>query len=305
MDDLLRLLTPLQRTVRAIVIDALAMGPGETLPINTHYLAQFETSAGSIQRALRLLSDQGALKVVSRGHLGRVIRSIDVGRAWNIAGLRPICLLFPPAGPPEIDAITEHVINILTKHHIAYSIVRKPGGASRLEALARGEADIALTSAGVRSHSSDTFDDEMTYGFGRGSYYGGGNLLLITRATQNEPGEFDRIAIDRDSPDHEKLTSILYSAERSYTLVDVPFPQIPAAILGGDADAGIWHNSKLTIPLELCGLRATPMTGSEYERIWNKLSAAVLTGNKCRPELRSLFRVIEECRLDHERADTG
>jgi hypothetical protein len=293
MDDVLRVQTPLQRTLRAIAVDALAIGPGETLPTNAHYLAKLDTSVGTIQRAMRLLNAQGALETVSRGHLGRVIRSLEIGRVWNTADLEPVRLLLPPAGAPEIDALVDRLIDTLIEYHIAYTLAHRRGGKKRLNALIQGEADLVLTSAGVRPRASDSFDPEMTHQFGPGSYYGASNLVAITRADRENSMPHERIAIDRESPDHVMLTSTLYPADRGHTFVDYPFPEIPAAILRGQADVGIWHRSELTIPLELCGLQATPLTGSEYERIWHDMSAAVLTGRKDRRELCGLFRILE------------
>ena len=75
------LVTATQSAVHHLVLDALAVGLGGTLPTNATYMRDHGFGAGTIQRALTALADRGALGVTSRGQLGRVVTALDVGQA--------------------------------------------------------------------------------------------------------------------------------------------------------------------------------------------------------------------------------
>src|SRR4051794_3575381 len=112
----------LHGAVQAIVKDALSRGVDSAMPTNVDYRECYGISAGTMQRALSVLADRGALEVVSRGHLGRVIRSLDLAQCWQAAGLDPVRLAMPPAGPPEADVLADQLAEGLTASGIPHTV---------------------------------------------------------------------------------------------------------------------------------------------------------------------------------------
>ena len=97
----------MQSALRAVVVDAMATGVGRTLTKNAALAERAGVGAGTIQRALDLLADEGALEAVSRGHLGRQLVALDVGACWQAARLAPVRVVLSPGGAGEMDASSD------------------------------------------------------------------------------------------------------------------------------------------------------------------------------------------------------
>lgn len=120
-----------------------------------------------------------------------------------------------------------------------------------------------------------------------GSYYAPQRLLVLRRSA-DERAEPDRIAIDHDSFDHEALTLAQFPPRPGREYRQLPYPEVPAHVLAGAVDAGVWHMTASAVPLELAGLRATPMVGADAEATRDRLSGATLLAWAERPELRAV-----------------
>lgn len=277
------------QAVHAIAVDALDVGVGGTLKRNTDYQEQFGIRAGTMQRALGVLADAGALTTISRGHLGREVESMDVAVLWNLTPLPPVRMLFPPRGPAEIDALATRLAEELSSLGVAYTIGQLPGGTRRVEAVNRGDYDVALTSAGVAAAASVRATTHLQLALPPGTYYAADQLTVVTRTGASRP--IRRVAIDLSSPDHTRLTRAEFP-ESSHEYVECSFPLVPTAVLAGDVDAGIWHVTRTIIPLDLAGLTATPIRGAQTLEVWRSISAAVLIAGG-RPELRGLLTRLD------------
>lgn len=299
-DDVSPLLgTALQPAVRRIVTDALARGTGATLPTNADYLRDHGIGAGTIQRALNLLGERDALHVVSHGHRGRSIRSIDVGQAWQAAGLAPIRLLLPPGGSVEIDVLEHAMAEGLTDLGIPHTVHHSRGGAGRLHSVMAGEHDMAVVSGGVGldaagddgSGLSAAARARLVRPLGPGTYYAPGRLAVVRR-TADLARTPRRIAIDSQSPDHVALTRTEFPPDSGVVYVETHFPGVPEAVLRGEVDAGIWHLQHSVIPLDLAGLTTDRLTRPASVEAWQRLSPAVLIGWTGRPELAAVLAAL-------------
>ncbi|MFE9662645.1 YhfZ family protein [Streptomyces sp. NPDC005955] len=283
---------PLDQAVKAIVVDALRAGVGASLPTNSHYLHALGASAGTVQRALKLLADQQALTVTSRGHLGRTVDALDIGAAWHLAGLTPLRLLFPPGGPVEIDVLTESLAGELTALGVPHTVHHQRGGARRIDAIVAGEYDLAVVSAGTLGDANRRLGAAPTLVLPPGTYYAPRRLVAVTRTGAAQPAPGARVAIDHDSPDHVLLTESAYPPGQGYVYVPCKFPEVPAAVLRGQVEVGIWHLSHTVIPLDLAGLSCTDLEDLPTATAWQDLSAAALVGWPQRAELTAVLAAI-------------
>jgi hypothetical protein len=281
---------PLPRVLRAVVVDALQRGVGAQLPTNVHYARTVGGTAGTIQRAMTTLAEQGAVTTTSHGAHGRTVESIDLGRSWALAGLPHVRLLLPPGGPEEVEQLSDALTDELTSAGIPHTVRHQRGGARRLDSVADGRADVAVVSAGVLDAAARRLGAVHVRLLRPGTYYGPGRLVSVHRASDAARTP-SRVAIDRDSPDHVALTEAAYPRADGFTYVDHPFPDVPAAVLRGDVDAGVWHRSHSLIPLDLAGLMCAPLT-DRAESVWSEISAAALVGGAGRQELASVLRSI-------------
>ena len=288
----------LHRAVGLIVREALSRGVGAAMPTNVEYAEHHGISAGTMQRALAVLADRGALEVVSRGHMGRVIRALDVAQCWQAAGLDPVRLVLPPAGPPEADILAEQLAEGLAASGIPHTVHHLPGGTWRLAAVRSGGHDLTVVSAGTwSSAANDGFGSDgpvLIRQLPAGTYYAPGRLVVVRRADDHRSSGL-RVAIDPDSPDHVALTETALPSTDGHEYISAPFPEVPRGVLRGDVDAGVWHVARSVVPPSLAGLRLDPFTGAQAIEQARLLSPAALVGSAGRPERRL---VINQLPLD-------
>nr|WP_017201831.1 YhfZ family protein [Microbacterium barkeri] len=279
----------LQAATEALVLDALAKGPGETLINNAQLRTELGISAGTTQRALELLADRGALTTVSRGHLGRRIEQIEVGACWQLAGLAPLRIALSPAGALEMDALEAVINSELTRLGVPHTVQHVRGGVARTRSIVAGQHDLTVVSAGtlegVEKTQAATWTGPSRI-VGPGTYYATDRLLVVSRP--NHGGGRRRIAVDRSSYDHEALTAAQFG-DTDVTFVDVPFPDVPLYVLAGAVDAGVWHITDSAIPPESSGLSLTDLSRSEAREVRDALSRAAFLGARARPEIQSVL----------------
>ncbi|MDQ7993428.1 MAG: YhfZ family protein [Propionicimonas sp.] len=276
--------------VRAVVLDALSKRVGDTLTKNTDFREALGVGVGTVQRALDLLADRGALQTVSRGHLGRRIESVDIGQSWQAAGLPPVQITLSPPGSVEIDGIEAWLGRELVRLGVPYTLTHVRGGNHRLDLLDRGESDLTVVSAGTfdglrAARDLPSLDIERK--LGPGTYYSPERLLVLTTREPAVEGELRRIAIDRESFDHEALTLAQFPPRPGREYAQVPFPEVPAFVLAGLVDAGVWHQLASAVPLELTGLKYRPMWG-DSAGTRDRLSGATIVARSERGELRAV-----------------
>lgn len=296
----------LHRAVRAIVLDALTRGVGETLSTNGEFRERLGVGAGTLQRAHDLLADRDALRTTARGHLGRRIDGIGLGDCWQAAGLSPVRFLLSPAGPVELDVLEGALGDELTTLGVPYTVHHSRGGNGRLQAVARGDYDMAIVSAGTlqgvrRSLAPSGLGAARV--LGAGTYYAPDRLVVLRGPAADDPLGARRVAIDAESFDHEALTLAEFPASAGYEYVQMDFTEVPGRVLAGLVGAGVWHMTASAVPLFLTGLVAEQMATPAGRRVRDSLSAAAAVASADRPELKAVLDALRLPDLEQRQRD--
>ncbi|MGC3954545.1 MAG: YhfZ family protein [Propionicimonas sp.] len=279
--------------VRTIVLDALAGGVDSTLPTNEVYRARSGMTTGTIQRAIDLLRERGALGIASRGQLGRQIKSIDLGECWRSAGLAPVELALPPLGRVEVEALSDYIVRSLVELGVPYTIRPFHGGPTRLRQVVAGVSDMTIVSSVTFDNSglAPELGEPNVRKLAPHTYYGPGRVAVVRRAGDTEPPR--RIALDMDSLDHVILTKTEFPDAGGYDYVPVTYAQTLAFLVGGRLDAAVWHVIRSPIPPALAGLTVEPIQSEALTRDGEDLTRAVVVISPQRRELRSVLQQLE------------
>lgn len=286
----------LQRAIHAIVLDALSRSVGGTLATNGELQQQVGVGAGTVQRALDLLADRGALRTTARGHLGRRIDAISLGDCWQAAGLAPVRISMSTGGPIELDALEAALSDELTRMGIPHGFAHVRGGNGRLADVSAGRSDIAVVSAGTYRCALDSLGlDGLGPArlFPPGTYYAPERLVVLRGPAAADRGLARTVAIDRQSFDHEALTMAEFPIEAGFTHVDMHFTEVPARVLAGIVATGIWHVTESPFPLFLTGLEAVPLVRPQALTVMDALSGAAMVGRAGRSELAAVLHALE------------
>lgn len=242
---------------------------GERIPTVAQLAAEAGTGTGTVQAALKLLTDGGAITLSRRGHMGTVLVERDLGRLWGFASTGPVIGILPLPGSIEFSGLATAVSSAFRKAEVPLTLAFRLGTRVRIDFLTSGAADfIACSLAFAQTLEPGRF---ATLDLGPATYYTRNSVCVVTRAGET-PDPRGRVAVDRLSHDHEARTEAEFPAAE---LVELPYPQIPAALLRGEADAAIWHRTSSS-PIEVAAGLAIHEISRPQPKLAGELSHAVL-----------------------------
>jgi len=282
-----------QTAVAAIAADAIHLGIHRRLPTNVEYQTRLGVGSGTVQQALRALQAAGALETVSRGHQGRHVVRLDMGRLWSLGQLPPARLIAPPPGPVELygllDALQEHFGALGVPHNV----VHRRGGRARVEAVRAADADAAILSSAAARELVGTDPELAIEDLGENTYYAPNTVVVLRRPGAPQRAGPLRVGIDHASHDHVRLTEAEFPAGAGIQHIPCHFPTMPVVVLEGRVDAGIWHRLVLLISPELAGVEVAPLRTANGLAMRRRLSAAAFVITTRRPELVAILRSLD------------
>lgn len=248
-----------QRALTEISLSILRSEIGQRIATSLQFQERLEVGSGTVQKAIRQLIDTGAVKLRVKGHLGTVIEEFDPALLWKAADVGPVRLTLTPPGGIESTGIALGVRAQLADHHVAteFDFVR---GASKRVATLEQDAPRVVVVSKVAAEGFGLIRDSRFASLDLGplTYYRP-ETLAVLRSPQVTTETVRRVARDPDSYDHDHLTRAEFPEASGYEYVDCAFPDVPASILAGHADAGVWHRVVTVITPEQAGLISSPL----------------------------------------------
>lgn len=278
-----------------IAQDLISLSPGDRLPPVGEYARQLGVGRGTVQTALQLLKDQGAVTLVPRGHMGTFVDAIDPVALWELTGLGTITGVMPLPYSTRYKGLATGLYRAFQESNIPLVLAHMRGARRRLVALNSKRYEFALVSRFTYDVISTEVDYlELAVAFGPQTSVREHVLLAREPAGRGlgagssagiQPGM--RVGIDRDSIDIMRLT--LREAEGlDVELVDVPYSQFLGQLQMGTIDAAIWDPEQ-GIPGPETGLRVAAVRGPEYGPI-PETSEAVLVVHRENQVIKSILR---------------
>lgn len=243
------------RAVKEVALDILRKGPGERIATSVEIQERINVGSGTVQKALRELVVNKAVKLRAKGHKGTSIDAYDPAALWHAANLHPIRLVLTPPGALEMTAIASEFRLQLSARHIPTEFDYVRGAHRRIESLTEELPKVAVISRGAAASLGIIDNDAYSIkDIGHHSYYWPNTIVILSSASATQMSGW-RIALDSESHDHEFFTLQAFPHDQDFVYVDCTFPDVPLAILEGKADAGVWHQVATVIPPELAGLQ--------------------------------------------------
>ncbi len=251
---------PFRRTLIHLAGDLLTRRPGDRLPPGEEYQRQLGVGSGTFLRALRTLEELGAVAVESRGYRGTVLVSRDVSALWRTAERAPVRVAFTPPGAPDHYGLAVGCIEELRRCGLTVNPMFAWSGAVRGRWLTEGHVDVAVMSLAA-ARSVQAIEPKIAVRDASPvAYYASGEVVVVSAAAA---GTRLRVGVDNSSPDHIALTQREFADVDGVEWVQCRFRDVPAQILTGQIDAGVWHRIDAPISPELAGLvvRARKLDG--------------------------------------------
>lgn len=313
----------IERALRAVARDIIQVPPGERLQGAVEHQELAGVGSGTVQKAFSIIGRTGAAVTEAHGHRGRFATWRDLGKLWSLASLPPVHVVLTPPGAAEIYGLVEGLSAELDRLGVPFRIqyqrgadarLARTGSALTLAVMSRGAAAANQSQSNQTGADQTSADQTGTDRSGSnagidirampsGSYYSPDSVVVLRRADLDpgaEPGRV-RVALDKASSDHLRLTETQFP-EPGHRFVDCAFPQVPAEILRGTVDVGVWHRMLLLIPPTIVGLVEEPLAPAT-ETLRDELGGAALAFSAAQPALRALVDAMSFTHVVREQQD--
>ena len=261
---------------------------GDRLASVGELAAEFGTGRGTVQAALKLLIDEGAVELERRGSLGSFITKLDYARLMARAGLATVIGVMPVAYSLHFIGLATGLTRAFAQAEIPLVLAQVRGGRSRIQLLRTGRCDFAVASRMAWEAESGAGDLQLVFSFGPGSSVG--EHVLLVREGFDGIADGMRVGVDPTSHDHMRLT-LEECQGRAVEMVEISYAQSLSLLLRGAIDATVWDGGAPLVPR---GLKILPLrrrsgpTGGDTEAVLltrgSDQALAALLRARIRPE---------------------
>lgn len=290
-----------QVAVQLLARDILCREIGERMNTSIQYQELTEVGSGTVQKALRLLENAGAVSLQARGHQGTFVVDRHVGLLWAIAGLGAVTGVLPLTDCTEGWGLAAGLREQFDGLGIPLQMLYLHGASRRVQMVRDARADFVLLSRaaadGMRDGGTDA--EWLELDLGAHSYYSHASMVVLLRPhlAEEGPGAIRTVGIDPDSPDHMQLTLAEFPESAGYDYQAHGHARLLMAVAKGEIDAAVWHRTSLLIPPELAGIGVSSLQRQEALDLLESLSRALLLAPNGKRELGAVLRHLDLARI--------
>lgn len=240
----------------SLALRLLALQPGDRLDPVGQLAEEFGTGRGTVQSALRLLTQEGAVLLRNRGSLGSFVTAINHDKLLSIARLSPIIGVMALPYSIRFQGLSTGLGIAFEKAGLPLVLAHLRGARSRLHFLRTGRCSFAIISRLAWEEERAAGDLQILFAFGPGSNVGA-HVLILSDPAATRIIDGMRVGVDETSHDHMRLT-MQECREKAVDLVPISYAQIANKLKTGEINAAIWDASValppglpvVTVPLQ-------------------------------------------------------
>ncbi|MGI6127953.1 MAG: GntR family transcriptional regulator YhfZ [Planifilum sp.] len=229
---------------REIARHLLSVKPGERIPRISDFASKLSLGRGTVQGALRLLEEMGAIHLESRGHLGTFLNRKDDHALWKIAGMSQVVGVMPLPYSRKYEGLATGLVEAFQEINVPFNLAFMRGSTHRIDALQSGRYDFAVVS-GLAVESLQEKYPGLQIAKRLGPYsYVSGHEIFFADPSETVIRDGMRVGIDSTSADQYLLTS--YECRGlAVELVEVNYMQLLDMLKEGKIDAAVWNKDEL------------------------------------------------------------
>ena len=264
--------------------DLLSRIVGDRIPPISEYQERLQVSRGTIQNALNYLTENNAVQLSRRGHLGTFIEAMDYRKLQECCMNKELLGIMPLPYSQGYQGLATALFRELGDY--SFNLIYSRGAESRLKLVASGVCQFAVCSRYAAEEAIQKHKQvQIALDLGPGTYLT--QHVLVFR----EPGKTAiedgmRVAYDRASADHRNLTQMVTEGRKNVKLVDMKAHQTVKAIQSGEIDAGVWNLDEI-LESGYVDLNVTPLPENQQTAMY---SSAVLVVAENNEEMIQLLR---------------
>lgn len=219
-----------------LAVELSTAAAGDRMATVQELSERYSVGKGTVQAALALLEEAGAVRIRPRGKLGTFVAAIDHGLIWEFAGGRSISIAMPLPYSRRYEGLATGMHAAFQQAGVPLTLMFVRGSTDRMRALREQRADFAVMS---RFAAQSDPELDIVRDLGPHSYVGAHGLLVAEGRTPDDPGL--RVAVDPASVDQAELTAAVFPGLPPQQRVEVSYNQLNRYFADGLVDATVWN----------------------------------------------------------------
>src|SRR5574341_317337 len=222
----------------------LAYHPGDRIKTAKEYARDLDSGTGTVQVAMKLLTDAGAIGLSARGQLGTFITKIDYLELYHFTLRGSIVGAMPLPYSRRYEGFATGLKENFQEKNFDLNLTFIRGSANRLSALDDRRCDFTfLSRMAVEQIEAEGKRFALKHGLGTGTYVSK-HIVLLRDNSQNCIQNGMRVGVDTQSSDHMILVKRACE-DRQVEFLDMSYMQLLAALTTGRIDATVWNEDDL------------------------------------------------------------
>lgn len=207
---------------------------------------EFQTGRGTVQSALKILLDEGALTIERMGNQGSFIKHLNHTKLLEKAELTTIIGSISVAYSSLRQGLATGLYRTFQQAELPLLLTQLRGAKNRLHFLQTGRSDFAIISKLAWEEIKHNQAYRLLLEFGPGSNVGD-HVLLMNDHHGDRITDGMKVGIDSSSYDHLRLT-LEECKGKSVQLIETSYGQSFEKLFSGEIDATIWDAAMIPPP---------------------------------------------------------
>ena len=225
----------LQKAIINLSKDILSREIENNLDTIVNYSENLELSLGTIQKALKELTDIKAIDLKKKGKYGTVIENIDYKKLLEILKINYLLCVMPITYSQRYKKIMDNITNSL-KIPIPLYFSHMRGGYVRQKLIEEGVYHFGVVSKLAAQNAIDSgFNLEIIEEFGPRTYVTKHVIL------KRKDCKVINVGKDSESNDHIFLTNFNFQKNENIKIIDIKYSEVIENLIAKKIDAAIWN----------------------------------------------------------------
>lgn len=232
-------------TIKKLAKEFLSISENERIKTITEYSEIINVARGTIQNSLKVLIDDGAIEIQSKGHLGSFLIKKDFQKLLNFADIKFIAGVMPLPYSKRYEGLSTGILSEMeSKLNIPVNMSYMRGARKRIEMVIDERYDFAITSKyAALEYIKENNDIEIIIEFGEHSFLSK-HLLITLDKHFTEIKDGMRVGIDYASIDQSKLTLNAING-KNVKLIEINYNLLIQNLLDLKIDLAIWNGDEV------------------------------------------------------------
>ncbi|MER5850592.1 GntR family transcriptional regulator YhfZ [Streptomyces sp. NPDC002012] len=270
-----RFLTRNGLAARQLAVLLLNHEPDTRLPRVRDFAEELGCGNGTVQAALQLLEDSGAIETTARGHLGTFLVRSDRSVLWRLSGLGTLLAAMPLPYSRRYEGLATGLRGAFEKAGAPFAITFMRGAGARTAALLEGKVDLVVLSRFAADQLIAEHPVELVADLGPATYVGAHGMLLRHGVDLDSPGL--RVAVDHASEDLRMLVERVFAGRKDIEWLEVSYMQLRDLFARNEVDATVWNLDEVQDRLGL-GVDVLPLGDEVTRELSLRNSSAAVIG---------------------------